>query len=101
MLRLIISSDNAITKAVTILMIQKMVEDRVVLKKKLQDLEREWEEVCWVSVERQECLEQAYRHTGQFHSHLGPLRSWMAVLPMLDDSEPVHDDIDTTDDLMS
>ena len=100
-MRLIISSDNAITKAVTILMMQKMVEDRVVLRKKLQDSEREWEEVCWVSVERQECLEQAYRHTGQFCS-LGPLRSWMAeVLPMLDDSEPVHDDIDTTDDLMS
>jgi len=81
---------------------QKTGEDRVVLKKKLQDLEREWEEVCRVSVERQDRLEQAYRQIGQFHSHLGPLQSWMTkVLPMLDDSEPVHGDIDTTDDLMS
>ena len=53
-------------------------------------------------MERQDCLEQEYRHTGQFRSHLGPLQSWMAeFLPMLDDSEPVHDDIDTTDKLMS
>ena len=57
-------------------------------------------------MERQDCLEQEYRHTGQFRSHLGPLQSWMAeVLPMLDDSEPVHDDmhddIDTTEKLMS
>ena len=81
---------------------QKTGEDRVVLKKKLQDLEREWEEVCRVSVERQDRLEQAYRQIGQFRSHLGPLRSWLTkVLPMLDDSEPVHGDIDTTDDLMS
>ena len=71
-------------------------------KKKLQDLEREWEEVCWVSVERQDWLEQVYRHIGQFGSHLVPLQSWMAeVLPMLDDSEPVHDEIDTTDNLMN
>ena len=71
-------------------------------KEKIQDLEREWEEKFWVPMERQDCLEQAYRHTGQFCSHLGPLCSWMAeVLPMLDDSEPVHDDIGTTDKFMS
>ena len=80
----------------------KTGDDRVVLKKKLQDLEREWEEVCQVSVERQDRLEQAYKHIGQFRSHLVPLRSWMTkVLPMLDDSEPVHGDIDTTDALMT
>ena len=29
-------------------------------------------------------------------SHLGPLRSWMAkVLPSLDESEPVHGDVET------
>ena len=56
-------------------MMQKTREVRVVLKVKLQDLEREWEEVCRVSVERQDHLERAYRHTGQFHSHLGPLQS--------------------------
>jgi len=53
-------------------------------------------------VKRQDRLEQAYRHTRQFCSHLGPLCSWMAeVLPMLDNPECVHDDVGTTDDLMS
>jgi len=61
----------------------------------LQDLEREWEEVCWESMERQDCLEQAYKHTGQFYSHLDSL--WTLTAKVLDDSEPVHDDIDTTD----
>ena len=80
----------------------KTGDDRVVLKKKLQDLEREWEEVCQVSVERQDRLEQAYKQIGQFRSHVIPLRSWMTkVLPMLDESEPVHGDIDTTDALMT
>jgi len=51
---------------------------------------------------RQDCLEQVYRHIGQFGSHLDPLRSLMAeVLPILDDSEPVHDEIDTIDNLMN
>ena len=37
---------------------QKTGDDRVVLKEKLQDIEREWKKVCLVSVERQDCLEQ-------------------------------------------
>ena len=46
----------------------------------------------------QDRLEHAYRHIGQFCSHLGPLWLWMAkVLPMLDYSKPVHGDNDTTD----
>ena len=44
----------------------KTGEDRVVLKKKLQDLDREWEKVCQLSVERQDKLENAYRKIGQF-----------------------------------
>lgn len=44
----------------------KTGEDRAVLKKKLQDLEREWEKVCQVSVERQDKLENAYKKIGQF-----------------------------------
>ena len=81
------------------------------VKKKLQDLERKWEEVCQMSVERQDRLEQAYKLIGQFQSHLTPLRSWMTevlpmswmteVLPMLNDSEPVHGDVDTTDAFMT
>ena len=66
----------------------------------MQDLEREWEEFYWVSPERRDCLALVYRHIGQFCSHVGLLQSWTAkVLPMLDDSEPVHSDIDATDDL--
>ena len=44
----------------------KTGEDKAVLKKKLQDLEREWEKVCQLSVERQDKLENAYRKIGQF-----------------------------------
>ena len=69
------------------------------LNKKLQDLEREWEEVRCVPLEKQEHLVPVYRHIGQFHSHLGSLQSWMTkVLPVLDDSEPVHSDIFAIDD---
>ena len=44
----------------------KTGDDRVVLKKKLQDLEREWEKVCQMSVARQDKLENAYKKIGQF-----------------------------------
>lgn len=44
----------------------KTGEDKVVLKKKLQDLEREWEKVCQMSVARQDTLENAYRKIGHF-----------------------------------
>ena len=60
------SSRNAVTKAAKTLMKQKTGEDRAVLKKKLQDLEREWEKVCQMSVDKQSKLEEAYRGIGQF-----------------------------------
>ena len=60
------SSRNAVTKAAKTLMKQKTGEDRAVLKKKLQDLEREWEKVCQMSVDRQSKLEEAYGGIGQF-----------------------------------
>ena len=60
------SSRNAVTRAAKGLMKQKTGEDRAVLKKKLQDLEREWEKVCQMSVYRQSRLEEAYRSIGQF-----------------------------------
>ena len=44
----------------------KTGDDRVILKKKLQDLDREWEKVCQMSVERQDKLENAYKKIGQF-----------------------------------
>ena len=45
---------------------QKTGEDRAVLKKKLADLDSEWEKVCQLSVSRQDKLEQAYRNIAQF-----------------------------------
>ena len=60
------SSRNAVTKAAKTLMKQKTGEDRAVLKRKLQDLEREWEKVCQMSVDRQSRLEQAFREIAEF-----------------------------------
>lgn len=48
------------------LMKHKTGEDRAVLKKKLQNVEKEWEKVCQVSVDRQDRLEDAYMKIGQF-----------------------------------
>ena len=44
----------------------KTGEAKAVLKKKLQSLEKEWEKVCQVSVDRQDRLEDAYAKIGQF-----------------------------------
>ena len=120
-----LSSKNAVTRTGKILMKHKTGDDKVVLKKKLQDLEREWEKVCQLSVSRQDKLENAYRKIGQFRcghyhippvillislslsfslvrSHLGPLRSWMAkVSPSLNESEPVHGDLDTVKSMVA
>ena len=60
------SSRNAVTKAAKTLMKQKTGEDKAVLRKKLQDLEREWEKVCQMSVDRQSKLEDAFREIGEF-----------------------------------
>ena len=60
------SSKNAVTKAGRVLMKHKTGEDKAVLKKKLQDLEREWEKVCLLSVEKQDRLEDAYKKIAQF-----------------------------------
>lgn len=45
---------------------QKTGEDKALLRKKLGEVEREWERICQLSVERQDRLEQAHRHLGQF-----------------------------------
>lgn len=60
------SSRNAVTKAAKALMKQKTGDDRAVLKKKIQDLEREWEKVCQMSVDRQSRLEAAFEGIAQF-----------------------------------
>ena len=44
----------------------KTGEDKAVLKKKLQQLEKEWEKVCQISVDRQDRLEDAYMKIGEF-----------------------------------
>lgn len=53
-------------KAGKLLMKHKTGEDKTLLKKKLQNLEKEWEKVCQVSVDRQDRLEDAYMKIGQF-----------------------------------
>ena len=60
------SNKNAVTRTGKLLMKHKTGDDRVVLKKKLQDLEREWEKVCQMSIARQDKLENAYKKIGQF-----------------------------------
>lgn len=60
------SSRNAVTKAAKALMKQKTGDDRAVLKKKIQDLEKEWEKVCQMSVDRQSRLEAAFEGIAQF-----------------------------------
>ena len=44
----------------------KTGEDKAVLKRKLQDLDREWEKACQISVDRQDKLENAYREIAEF-----------------------------------
>lgn len=61
-----LSSKNAVVKAGRLLMKHKTGEDKAVLKKKLQQLEKEWEKVCQVSVDRQDRLEDAYMRIGEF-----------------------------------
>ena len=61
-----LSSKNAVVKAGRQVMKHKTGEDKALLKKKLQNLEKEWEKVCQVSVDRQDRLEDAYMKIGQF-----------------------------------
>lgn len=61
-----LSSKNAVVKAGKQLMKHKTGDDKTLLKKKLQNLEKEWEKVCQVSVDRQDRLEDAYTKIGQF-----------------------------------
>ena len=63
-----LSSRNAVTKAGRLLMKHKSGGDKAVLKKKLTDLEEAWEQVCQVSVRRQDRLEEAHRLIGHFRS---------------------------------
>lgn len=44
----------------------KTGEDKAVLKKKLADLDREWDKACSVSVDRQDKLENAYQELAEF-----------------------------------
>ena len=57
---------NAVVRAGKQLMKHKSGEDKALLKKKLQNLEREWEKVCQVSVDRQDKLDEAYMKIGVF-----------------------------------
>ena len=61
-----LASKNAVVRAGKQLMKHKTGEDKAVLKKKLQNVEKEWEKVCQVSVDRQDKLEDAYMRIGVF-----------------------------------
>lgn len=57
----------------------KTGEDKAVLKKKLADLEQVWEEVCQVSVQRQEQLEGAHKLIGQFRYYCNYLSMFVIM----------------------
>ncbi len=61
-----LTNKNAVSKAGKLLMKSKTGEDRAVLKKKLVDLDREWDKACSVSVDRQDKLENAYQELAEF-----------------------------------
>ena len=74
-----LSNKTAVVKAGRQLMKQKTGEDKAVLKKKLQNLEKEWEKVCQVSVDRQDRLDDAYMKIGQFrYSYV--VEVWLRML---------------------
>ena len=101
------------------LLSQKTGEDGESLKKKLEDLEQKWSDVCMLSADWQQKLEKTrvelskhavcymvYRDccvctTEQFNVLWGPLQKWLAkVAPRLSVSEPVYGNRDTVERLI-
>ena len=72
------------------------------IKKKLQDLERDWECVCDLAVQRQTRLENAAKELHSLQTQTNPLRAWMTkVLPSVDTAEPVFGDEATVESLIA
>eukprot|EP00731_Ephydatia_muelleri_P031615 Em0023g122a len=76
--------------------------ERAALKKKLQDLDQEWENVCSLAVQRQSRLEDAAKELHTFLTHVSPLQAWMAkATPSVDTAEPVFGDEATVESLIA
>ena len=98
-----LQSRTAVTKASKVVLKQKEGDEgeRAVLKKKLQELDQEWENVCSLAVQRQSRLEDAAKELYAFQSHVNPLQAWMSkVLPSVDTAEPVFGDEATVESLI-
>ena len=92
---------NLIVKEGKELMKTKTGEAKSVLERKLSDLKQDWDNVCQLSVARQQKLEEAGKKLRQFEAQLNPMKAWMTkILPFLDNTEPVHGDIDTVRELL-
>ena len=76
--------------------------ERAALKKKLQDLDQEWENVCSLAVQRQSRLEDAAKELHSFLTHVSPLQAWMdKATPSVDTAEPVFGDEATVESLIA
>jgi DNA repair exonuclease SbcCD ATPase subunit len=93
---------KSVMKAGRELMKSKGGDDRNILKRKLADMEQEWQGVCQLCQNRQVKLEDALKKVRQFESLVHPFKSWMTkVIPTLDQSDPVHGDIATVHELIT
>jgi len=61
-----LGNKNAVSKAGKLLKKHKTGEDKAVLKRKLDDLDREWDKACQISVDRQDKLDNAYKEIAEF-----------------------------------
>ncbi|XP_065889965.1 microtubule-actin cross-linking factor 1-like isoform X3 [Dysidea avara] len=95
------STHKAVGKAGKQLLSQKTGEDGESLKKKLEDLEQKWSDVCMLSADWQQKLEKTRVELKQFNVLWGPLQKWLAkVAPRLSVSEPVYGNRDTVERLI-
>merc|ERR1711963_1195906 len=70
--------------------------DEPVLKQMLQELKDKWLTVCNLSVEKQRKLEEALLLSGQFKDAMKALMDWLKKIAKdLDNTSPVHGDLDT------
>lgn len=58
----------------------KTGEDKVLLRKKLADLDREWDKACSVSVDRQDKLENAYQELAEFRYSCVHIIVWLIFM---------------------
>jgi len=70
--------------------------DHPILKEMLTELKNKWLNVCNLSVEKQRKLEEALLLSGQFKDAMKALMDWLKKIAKdLDNTSPVHGDLDT------